>query len=141
MSGAALISTGTRVPVLLNQDGVRLGGRGGAEHLLGEQLAGAPAVLGRHDGGEVATADVADEPLGCRIDPPNDPGLVEDVARDGDVLQSLLDVAAERQASVHHGSVTDPRKCDPFAPYGVRTTRATVEVWSLWWKSRCSSSL
>ena len=55
-----------------NQDAGRIRGRGGAEHLPREVLAGAPAVLGRDDGGEVATANVAEKPLGCRIDPPDD---------------------------------------------------------------------
>ena len=55
-----------------DQDSGRLRGRGGAEHLLSEELAGATAVLGRYDGGEVATANVADELLGCGIDPPDD---------------------------------------------------------------------
>ena len=92
-----------------NQDAGRLRGRCGAEHFLGEQLAGAAAVLGRDDGGEVATADVADKPLGCRIDPPDDARFVEDIARDADALQSLLDVAADFQAGGHHGSVADRR--------------------------------
>ena len=92
-----------------DQDGRRLRGRGGAEHLLGEQLAGAPAVLGRDNGGEVSTANIADESLGCRIDPPDDSRLVEHVARDADVLQSLLDVAADFQAGGHHASVADLR--------------------------------
>jgi hypothetical protein len=78
-----------------NQDTGRIGGLGGAEHLLGEQLAGAPAVLGGDDGGELTSANVADKPLGGRIDPANDSRRVEDVARDADVLQSLLDVPAD----------------------------------------------
>jgi hypothetical protein len=56
----------------------------------------------------VATANVADKLLGCRIDPPDDSGRVEDVARDADAVQSLLDVAADCQAGGHHGSVADP---------------------------------
>ena len=50
----------------------------------------------------MATANVAEKPLGCRIDPADDPCLVEDVARDADALQSLLDVAADCQARGHH---------------------------------------
>ena len=92
-----------------DQDAGRVRGRGGAEHLPGEQLACAPAVLGRDDGGEVATANIADEPLGGRVEPPDDSRLVEHVARDADVLQSLLDVAADFQAGGHHGSVADLR--------------------------------
>jgi hypothetical protein len=84
----------------------RLAGQGRAEHLLSESLAGAGPVLGRDEGGEVATANVAEKPLGCGIDPADDSRLVEDVTRDADALQSLLDVAPECQASVHHGSVT-----------------------------------
>ena len=61
MSGTALISTATRCAGGRNQDAGRVCGRGGAEHLLGEQLAGAAAVLGRDDGGEVATANVAEQ--------------------------------------------------------------------------------
>ena len=36
------------------------------------------------------------------------PVCVDDVARDADVLQSLLDVAADFQAGGHQGSVADP---------------------------------
>ena len=92
-----------------DEDAGRLGGRGGAEHLPGEQLAGAPAVLGRDDGSEMATANIAEKPLGCRIDPPDDSRRVEDVARDADAVQSLLDITADCQARDHHGSVADPR--------------------------------
>ena len=38
----------------------RFAGQGGAEHLLSESLAGAGLVLGCYDGGEVATANVAE---------------------------------------------------------------------------------
>ena len=55
----------------------------------------------------MATANVADKPLGGRIEPPDDSRCVEDIARDADVLQSLLDVTADLQASGHHGSVAD----------------------------------
>ena len=43
----------------------------------------------------MATANVAEKPLGCRVDPADDPRFVEDVARDADALQSSLDVAAD----------------------------------------------
>ena len=46
----------------------------------------------------MATANVANKPLGGRIDPPDDSRRVEDVARDADTAQSLLDVAADCQA-------------------------------------------
>ena len=88
-----------------DQDAGRVGGRGGAEHLAGEQLAGAAAVLGRDDGGVLATANVAEKPLGRRIDPADDSRRVEDVTRNTDAGQSLLDVAADCQAGDHHGSV------------------------------------
>ena len=54
------------------QDAGRLGCGGGAEHLLGEQLAGAAAVFGCDDGGEVAPADVADEPFRGGVEPADD---------------------------------------------------------------------
>jgi hypothetical protein len=62
-----------------NQDAGRIGGRGGPEDLPGEQLAGAPAVLGRDDGGELTPANVADETLGSRIDPADDSRRVEEL--------------------------------------------------------------
>ena len=71
----------------------RIAGRGGAEHLLSESLAGTGPVLGRYDGGEVTTANVAEKPLGCRVHPPDDSRCVHNVARDTDALQSLLDVS------------------------------------------------
>ena len=89
------------------QDAGRLRGRGGAEHLPREQLAGPAAVLGRDDRGEEATANVSDKPLRRRIDPTDDSRRVEDVARDADVAKSLLDVAADWEAGSHHGSVTE----------------------------------
>jgi hypothetical protein len=91
-----------------DQDAGRVRGRRRAEHLPGEQLAGTAAVLGRDDGGEVATANVAHKPLGGRIDPTDDSRRVEDIARDADVLQSLFDVAADFQAGGHLGSVAGP---------------------------------
>ena len=47
---------------------------------------------------------VADEPLGRLVDPLDDSRRVEDVARDADAMQSLLDVAADSQASGHRGN-------------------------------------
>jgi hypothetical protein len=55
----------------------------------------------------VATANVADELLGCRVDPTHDTRLVEDVARDADRLESLLDIAADCQAGAHDASLAD----------------------------------
>lgn len=56
---------------------------------LGEQLTSAATVLGRDDRGEVTTANIAEKLLDCRIDPSDNACLVEDIARDADVLQSL----------------------------------------------------
>ena len=78
-----------------NQDAGRLRGRDGAEHLAREQLACAPAVLGRDDGGEEATANIAEKPLGGRIDPPDDSRPVEDVARNADAGQSSLKITTD----------------------------------------------
>ena len=86
----------------------RFAGQGGSEHLLSESVAGAGPVLRCDEGGEVTAADVAEEPLGSRVEPPDDSRRVDDVARDADVLQSLLDVTADLQAGDHLGSVTDP---------------------------------
>ena len=70
----------------------------------------------------MTTANVADEPLGCRIDPPDDSCVVEDVARDANVRQSLLDVAADFQASRHQGSVAESRS--QASSLSFRTARA-----------------
>ena len=55
-------------------------------------------------------ANVSQESLGRRIDPADNPRRVEDIARDTDVLQRLLDVAADHEAPCrlpHVGSVAD----------------------------------
>src|SRR3954451_16512184 len=94
-----------------DQDTGGVRGRGGPEHLPREQLACAAGVLGRDDGREVAAANITDETLGCRIDPPDDSRRVEDIARDADAAQSLLDIAADTQAACRPGhaeSVADP---------------------------------
>ena len=49
----------------------------------------------------MVTANITEEPLGCRIDPPDDSRCVEDVTRNADGAQSLLDIAADCQASGH----------------------------------------
>jgi hypothetical protein len=46
-------------------------------------------------GSRVAAANVAEKPLGRRIDPANAPRRVEDVARDADAVESLLDVSSD----------------------------------------------
>ena len=51
-------------------------------HLAGEELLRPRPVLGTDNRREVPAANVAEEPLGLRVDPPDDPGRVEDVARD-----------------------------------------------------------
>ena len=79
LSCTELTSTGTRVPAVGDEVAGRFAGRGGAEHLLSESVAGAGPVLGCYDGGELATANVAEEALGCRIDPADDSGCVDDV--------------------------------------------------------------
>jgi hypothetical protein len=48
----------------------------------------------------VPSADVAQEPLGRRVDPPDDAVRVENVARDGNTGERLLDVAADRALEV-----------------------------------------
>ena len=87
----------------------------------------------------MATANVAEKPLGCRIDPADDSRRVDDVARDADALQSLLDVAADFQASGHHGSVADPsrnrvvraRRCCPGAVPCAKNSRVCWAVRAL----------
>ena len=96
MSGTALISTATRVPPVETNTPVASVAGCGAEHLAGEEFAGATAVLGRDDGGVLATADIPEKPLGRGIDPADDSRSVEDVTRDANADQSLLNVAADR---------------------------------------------
>ncbi len=69
---------------------------------------GPPSLLGRDNGGVVAAANVAEKPLGRRIDPADDSRCVEDVARDADRFQSLLSIAANFQATGHQGIVAYP---------------------------------
>ena len=100
MSGPERISTATRVPeVDTRTPGASVGD---VPSTFRENSSRAPVVFGRDDRGEVATANVAEKPLGSRIDPPDDSRRVEDVARDADAAQSLLDIAADCQASGHH---------------------------------------
>ena len=108
ISGTKLISTATRVPSVDTRTPVA-------------SVAGVVPITFRENSSRArrlssgATTEVKWRPrtsptklFGCRIDPADDSRLVEDVARDADALQSLLDVAADCQASRHHGSVTDP---------------------------------
>jgi hypothetical protein len=58
----------------------------------------------------VSATDVAEEPLSRWVDPPDDPGGVEDVARDGYAGERPLGVAADRQPASrwsHADSVVD----------------------------------
>ena len=107
MSGTELSSTATRVPAVETKKPVASVAGEVPSSFWENSSRARRAVLGRDDGGEVATANVAEKPLGCRIDPADDSRFVEDVARDADALQSLLDVAADCQASGHHRSVAD----------------------------------
>ena len=113
-----------------DQNTRRVRGRGAAEHLPGKQLAGTPAVLGRHDGREVATANITEKPLRRRIDPPHDPRRVEDIARNTDTVQSPLDITAHCQPRHHHRSVADSRRQDtgpePHRATGVHQLPETV---------------
>ncbi len=93
-----------------DEDPARLGRRGRAEHLAGEELPRPRPILRADNRREVPAADVAEEALGRRVDPLDDPGRVEDVARDGYVGERLLDVAADRQPASrwsHPDSVID----------------------------------
>ena len=71
MSGTELSSTATRVPVVESKKPVASVARDVPSQLLGDQLVCSPGFLGRYDGGVVATANVAEKPLCCRIDPPD----------------------------------------------------------------------
>ena len=79
MSGTELTSTGTRVPAVETRSPVASVATE-CRASSGKPLAGARPVLGCDDGGEVATANVADKPLGCRIEPADESRFVEDVA-------------------------------------------------------------
>jgi hypothetical protein len=50
----------------------------------------------------VAAANITEKPFGCLVDPPDDPRRIDDVARDTNVVQSLLDVAVGCRAAGHH---------------------------------------
>ena len=80
-----------------DQDAGRLGRRRRAEHLAREELACPTPFLGADDGREVPPADVAEQALRRRVDPPDNPVSVEHVAGDRDSGQGLLDVAAESE--------------------------------------------
>ena len=71
----------------------------------------------------MATADVAEKLLCCRIVQPSSSGFVEDVARYADTLQRLLEVAANWQAGGHHRSVADQRRVRPPRRAPIRPNR------------------
>ena len=97
MRGTELISRARRVPPVETKTPVVSVAETVPRDLAREKLACAQTVLGRDDRGEVATAHIANEPLGGRIDPPDQARLVEDVARDTYVLQGSFDIPADRQ--------------------------------------------
>ena len=82
-----------------DQDAGRLGRRRRAEHLAREELACPSPVLGADDGREVPSANVAEQALCRRVDPPDDPVSVEHVAGDRESGQSLFDIAADCEAT------------------------------------------
>ena len=55
----------------------------------------------------MTTTNIAEEPLGGRIDPADNARCVEDVARHTDAAESLLDITADSQTSGHHGQAAD----------------------------------
>ena len=62
------------------------------DELSGEQLPRTPRVLGRDDGGELATFHIADHAARCSVHPADDTGRIDHVARHVDVLEHLLDI-------------------------------------------------
>lgn len=64
----------------------------GADHFSREELPRPPSVLGRDDRRELGPAHVADDAARRSVQPTNDPGRVDVVARDVDVLEYLLEV-------------------------------------------------
>ena len=67
----------------------------------------------------MATANLPEQPLGRRVDPADDSRSVEDVTRDTDAGQSLLDVAADSQAGGH------PEVCPIRTAVGSRQGRVS----------------
>ena len=94
LSGTALISTASRVPSVETRTPVA-SVAGAVPSTFRGTTPGATAVLRGDDGGVLATTNVPKKPLGCGIDPADDPRSVEDVAGDADAGQSLLDIAAD----------------------------------------------
>ena len=66
----------------------------------------------------MATTNIADKPLGGRIDPAHNSRRVEHVARNTDTSESLLDIAADCKTSNHDGECCGPlgHRCEIVAP-------------------------
>src|SRR5204862_7836161 len=73
--------------VSAQEHGLGVGDLRGPGDLAREFLAGAPRVLGGDNRRELSPADIADEPLRSWIDPTDDAGRTDDVARDVDAFQ------------------------------------------------------
>jgi hypothetical protein len=74
------------------------------DHVFRERVLCAARLLGRHHRGELAAADVSDEADGSRVEPADDPVLVDHVARDLYALEGVLHVAAEL-TELRHGRI------------------------------------
>jgi hypothetical protein len=90
------MSTSVRVPVGVEEHELAVGRLGGARDLLREELARPPTFLRRDDRRELAPAHVTELAPRRVVDPADDPGRVDHVARHADVLEGNLDVAADR---------------------------------------------
>jgi hypothetical protein len=55
----------------------------------------------------VPAAHIAEKPFGGRVDPAHDACCVEEVARDADAAESLLEVAPYSKTSGRHGRAAD----------------------------------
>ena len=100
-----------------HDDDLRVLRPAGAGDVLREDLSRPSGLLGRDDGGELPPAYVADEPFRRRVEPADDPGPVDDVARDVDRLQGALDVAADR-AEMLHEPILAPLERPSLIPQG-----------------------
>lgn len=87
----------------------RVGRVGTPEQLAREHLPGPSCVLRGDDGGELPPVDVADQAPARRIQPADDSGRVDQVARDVDVLERMRDVDLE----VGEGGNPHLRQCRP----------------------------
>jgi hypothetical protein len=69
-----------------------VGNRCSADNLSREELAGAQRILGRNYGSELPPANVADDVAGSTIQPADYSGRIDDVTRDVEVLQHLVEI-------------------------------------------------